>query len=525
MKMNRFGKTLLCLAVLLAALFCASAALAEAKIAFTPETPKVGEYVDITVTPDREGVAEVRYELSTPEGVVCKYDSKKTKPSAHLTASFRPREEAEYTLTVTLVYGKKDTEPVSVTIPVSGTAEAEDTSDIVYSQKDGWWHKTVYCKKPYETLERGGCAIFSLSHILHRLGYTGEEVQPASLATANSRFYIEGRGTDNGGLINKAAGQYGFITQEDLVLSEKEAAWALRHGDLFTFGIVLGHIAMIDGISEDGTLVHVVDSAPGATFERKNDKRYRTNGHIYFQKEDGSFEEAKTADELPGIRWFFETDDYGGMSYWMDLHYCLTYNKHAGLRLIRKPWLKSGDATVSSLEYTGTMASKVKTGSEEAVRVSTADLSWTTDGADGPRIAVVTNKKGTNLVDGNSKTLERYAKKLSPGTMLMVLGVDDSLCYVFWKDTFCYVSRKDVDLLPVSPSGFATGLLTMGGKASGTAKVVLRATPKAKGAKVAELTVGTPVAIAETGAEWTLVEGKGYRGWVQNKYMTPDKEE
>ena len=35
-----------------------------------------------------------------------------------------------------------------------------------------------------------------------------------------------------------------------------------------------------------------------------------------------------------------ETGEYGGMSYWMDLHYCLTYNKHAGLRLIRRQHLR-----------------------------------------------------------------------------------------------------------------------------------------------------------------------------------------
>ena len=109
--------------------------------------------------------------------------------------------------------------------------------------------------------------------------------------------------------------------------------------------------------------------------------------------------------------------------------------------------------------------------------------------------------------------------------MMMVLSVEDDLCYVFWKDTFCYIARKDVDLLPVYSSGFSTGLLSMNGKTSGTAKVVLRYTPKAKGAKVAELTIGTPVTIVETGDKYTLVEGKGYRGWVQNTYLTPDQKQ
>ena len=106
MKMTRFWKSLLCLAVLLLAMSCASAC-AEVKLSFSPENPRKGDYVDVTVTPEREGYTEIRYELSTPDGVVYKYDSKKEKPSAHLTASFRPREEAVYTLTATVVYGKK----------------------------------------------------------------------------------------------------------------------------------------------------------------------------------------------------------------------------------------------------------------------------------------------------------------------------------------------------------------------------------------------------------------------------------
>ena len=71
MKMNRLGKTVLCLAVLLMALSAASA-LAEAKLTFSPENPKMGEYVDVTVLPEREGALGVRYELSTSSGVVYK---------------------------------------------------------------------------------------------------------------------------------------------------------------------------------------------------------------------------------------------------------------------------------------------------------------------------------------------------------------------------------------------------------------------------------------------------------------------
>ena len=109
-------KWLLLLAIFSALLFF-SAACAEPEISFRPENPRMGDYVDVTVTPDRENPVSIIWSLSTPEGNV--FSGKETD---HFTASFRPREEAEYTLTVTVSYGKNDTETASVIIPVSGTA-------------------------------------------------------------------------------------------------------------------------------------------------------------------------------------------------------------------------------------------------------------------------------------------------------------------------------------------------------------------------------------------------------------------
>jgi Bacterial SH3 domain. len=509
MKLNKHGIAAVFLGLLLS-VFCACAA-AEAKLTFTPETPRAGDYVDVTVTPDREGAVAVRYILETRGGTVVK-----SEDSTHFTASFRPREETVYTLTATLVYGKKDTESVTVTIPVSGTAPAQEGPDVVYSQKDGWW-QMYYSKKHRETLQKGGCAIFSLSHLLQRRGLTGSELQPDALSVRYSRFYIAGRGTDNPGLISQTAGEYGFVTQEDLMETEREIVDCLRRGDLLSFSVVLGHIAMADGISEDGSKVHVVDSAPGATFERKD--RFKTKGHIFWQAEDGSFREAVSAEDLPGIRWFFETGEYGGMSYWLDTPYCA----YRGMRLVREPWLTLENTPVTP-EYVGALISKVSLG-EESICVPTASLVWNTSGESGSRIAVVTAKKGTNLLDGNKKPLKRYSGRLPAGTMLMVLGVEDDLCYVFWKDTFGYLSRKDVDLLSAEEGSFSTGLVSMNGKTAGTAKVTVRRNSGAKAARVTEWTIGTPVAVVKSEENYVQVEAKGLRGWIPKKYLTPDAAE
>ena len=523
--MNRFGKTVLCLAVLLLVLAGSSAA-ADAKLSFSPENPRLGDYVDITVIPEREGVQEVIYELSTPDGFSAESDKaedkkkdKTFKDILHLTASFRPRKEAEYTLTVTLVYGKKDEETVSVSIPVSGTAPAQEGADVVYSQKDGWWADKVYSAKHHRSVQKSGCALFALSHALQRRGITDEAVRPDKLAESYSRFYINERGTDNEGLTRQAAEDYHFITQADLIESEREIADCLRRGDLLSFMIVTGHIALADGISEDGTKVHIVDSATGATFERKD--KWKTKGRIYYRLEDGSFQEVDTPEQLPGNRWFLETAEYGGMAYWLDLSYCA----HQGMRLIRSPWLtartEEGEQSVIP-EYAGALITKVDL-EKEGTRLPTRNLAWTTDGADSPQVALVTNKKGSNLLDGNGKTLKRYSGKLPVGTMLIVLKADDDLCYVFWKDCFCYISRKNVDLLPVQQEAFSTGIVSMNGKTAGTAKVTARNTTSPKSSPVADWTIGTPVAVVKKDGDYLQVEGKGRRGWIHQKYFTADE--
>ena len=524
--MRRITGTLLTLAAILLVLSGASA-LADAKLSFTPEAPRAGDYVDITVIPEREGVQDVIYELTAPDGFSARSDQaedkkkdKTFKDILHLNASFRPRQETEYTLTVTLIYGKKDTETVSTVIPVSGAAPAQEAPDVVYSQKDGWWADKVYSAKHHRSVQKSGCALFALSHALQRMGASGEAVRPDKLAEAYSRFYINERGTDNEGLTRQAAEDYHFVTQADLIESEREIADSLRRGDLLSFMIVTGHIAMADGISEDGTKVHVVDSATGATFERKD--RWKTKGSVYYQKEDGSFEEVSTPEELPGNRWFLETAEYGGMAYWLDLSYCA----HQGMRLIRQPWLTAktadGEQAVTP-EYAGALITKVNL-TPEGVRLPSRDLAWTTEGADGPKIAAVTAKKGTNLLDGNGKALKRYGNKLPAGTMMIVLKAGDDLCYVFWKDVFCYVSREAVDLLPVKQDAFSTGLVSANGKTAGTAKVSVRSSTNPKSTEVAQWTIGTPVAVISKAGDYLQVEGKGRRGWINQKYFTPDPE-
>ena len=60
---------------------------------------------------------------------------------------------------------------------------------------------------------------------------------------------------------------------------------------------------------------------------------------------------------------------------------------------------------------------------------------------------------------------------------------------------------------------------------TGSAKVTVVSSTEKKAVKVTEWPVGTPVTIVETGKEYTLAEGKGYRGWIPNENLTLDTAE
>ena len=500
--MRRFRKILFCAALLLLMLLFTSA-LAEVRVSVTPESPKMGEYVDVQVKPEREGATAVRYDLSTENGPVFKGED-----DSHFTASFRPREEAVYTLTVTVVYGKKDVETASVTIPVSGQAPVQMGRDVLYSQKDGWWHSKTYSKTHKRSVEKAGCAIFTLSHALQRMGFEDEELMPDALALKYSRMYIANRGTDNERLLTTAGRDFGFETHQDLIESEKELTTWYKRGCYFSFMIVNGHIALSDALSSDGTKAHIIDSAPGATYERMK------NGVFYYQKEDGGFAEASSPEQIPGCRYFFETREYGGLEYWLPLSYCAKQ----GMRPIRAAWMTYGGEPVTEVEYAGAMVTKVAT-TGEAQRVNTRDLQWTTTGSDKPLVAMVSKKKGTPLLDGTGKKKDGFNKNVGYGVTLLVLEITDNTCYVAYKDVFGYLSRDAVEILEVSQEHFGTGLIAINGRTAGTSPVAVRQEASMKSKSIGEWKPGTPVAVAAKSGEFYLVEGKGLRGWVQEKYL------
>ena len=476
-------------------------ALCETSVSFSPAAPRVGDYVDVTVITNGEDFKGIRYSLSRDGESL--FSGRKTED--RLTASFRPRREGIYTLEVTVLLRGNRTETASVTIPVSGSAPVQCGKDIVYSQMDGWWHNTYYSKEYKRTLESSGCAVFTVSHALQRLGIVGDAVLPDMLAYVYHKCYIEGVGTGTEALVTQTGLDFGFDTAHDPVRKEDEIVSFLSRGDLFCLGIVNRHVVLADGIDPESRKVHIVDSAPGITFSKLKAVP------VYIRDSAGTWQAIRSADEIPDIRWFFETSQFGGSGYWLDLKDCAA----RGMRLIRRPWLTldtgSGRVNVSP-EWFGTVQSAVVMNGE-TISVSTGSLNWFCDGAAGPQLAV-TVKNRVPITHRNGTPVEKYLP-LSRGCVLAVLWANEERVYVYWRGTYGYLKRSEVELFSVPNETYQSAVIVAEGKAAVKART--KADPGS--AVAAEWPEGTEVVILDRSGSYCLVEARGCRGWIPEKNL------
>lgn len=493
-------KILLFLPVLLMTVLAAAAVRAEVRVSAVPETARAGDIIDIRVETDGSPLHVVYILKNNGETVFS------GKEDDHFRASFRPRREGEYVLEARVSFEDGTSETESVTVSVSGTREPEQGGETVYSQKDGWWKNAPYSKSD---LDNAGCAVFTLSHALQRMGWKGEDVLPEQLAQTYRKCYTK-NGTANARLIYQASQVYGYTTATGLYKQKTELRDALRNGDMFSFGIVLGHIALMRGISEKGDKVLITDSAPSATFERIK------KGKIYYL-EDGEYKEAHDPGDIPGSRYYFETGYYGGLEYYMDLEYCA----RRGGRLIRPSWLfyqGSDGRTGAELIQIGTGMSVISVNGRKQ-SVPTRELFW--GEGEKPLLAVVTEKKNILLRNAEGKR----AGTIPPCTILPVLKEEEDAFYVQYGDLRGYVRKNAVETVEPLQGEIRTGRISVNGSTSGRASVKMRFGPSEKHKVMGNWKTGTEVCvIAESDGFWQ-VEGKGMRVWVHRDYLTPDWEE
>lgn len=264
----------------------------------------VGDEMDVTVTCDTQATYRYLVYLNGKKIV----ESEQTPNSV---SGYRPRQAGNYRLEVVAYDAQGSAIGCEAFFTVAENTSGEAAESEPYSQKDGWWLDKKYSKR---NLDSSGCAIFTLSHALHLLGHAGDAATPQALAKTYPMYLAES-GTVTARLLAAAGRDFGFSTQEDKIKSEGEIKRLFGEGAVFSFSVADGHIALAAGLSEDGTKVRVLDSAPSATFERIE------NSFLYTLDAQGNYQAAATLWDIPGAKYYFETNQFGGLTYYMDLSY------------------------------------------------------------------------------------------------------------------------------------------------------------------------------------------------------------
>ncbi len=166
----------------------------------------------------------------------------------------------------------------------------------------------------------------------------------------------------------------------------------------------------------------------------------------------------------------------------------------------------------------------MKTGNQ-AQTVRTGSLQWLCTGEDGPRLAVVTRENGAALTHRNGDAFKDF-RPVPWGRVLCALQTDSERVYVYWRGTFCYVSRSDVDLIAVPEQAYPSAVIRAEGKRPDAVVRSYRQSD-ASGGSAAEWPVGTEVIILDQADGFFFAEGLGCRGWIpadQVKLLRDDTE-
>ena len=473
---------------------------AESWISVMPSEARVGEIVDVNVEKTEEAVSVI-YRLTCDGEPVFTGEE-----DTHFQSSFKPRKEGNYMLEVSIQYNNGDTKTEKAEVAVKGDIGPGTESIQIYSQKDGWWKDKAYSRSD---LENAGCAIFTLSHAIHNMGRSGEETEPEQLALTYRSCYTK-NGTANSRLITRAAEDYGFTTKNGLLKSKTDIKEALKYGDQFSFGIVLGHIALMAGIDLENNKVLIIDSAPSATFERIK------RGKIYYFA-DGEYREASNPKDIPGSRYFFETQYYGGLSYYMDLEYCA----RRGGRLIRPLWLSIQDESgikEAELISLGTGQSTILAGGEK-LTLPTRELKWGLDSE--PKMAIAKDNKSITMWNAENKriaTIPAY-------TLIPVLKMETERACIVYRNNRGYIKLEEVEILEPTGGEYQTGILAVEGKTEGRSQIKVRIGPSEKYRILESWPVGTEVTIVGKEEDFLWVEANNRRGWIKQDFILTEEKD
>ncbi|MBQ6174614.1 MAG: hypothetical protein IJK28_08320 [Clostridia bacterium] len=192
-------------------------------------------------------------------------------------------------------------------------------------------------------------------------------------------------------------------------------------------------------------------------------------------------------------------------------------------------WLEDegGNRMPVTLLNAGTHFCQVRIG-RDLHRVPTASLCYGIDGsvtAD-KRIAYINAKKtGYATMHTRASVKSDVVNRCTTNQIVLVLAVGKKYCKVWCAGDVGYIKRSSLAYYNDTAKDIVQAVMTYKGRTSRSVGINIRQNGKANSRILDEIPCGTPLEVfAVTEDGWTEVEVKGWRCWVQSKYITYENE-
>lgn len=185
----------------------------------------------------------------------------------------------------------------------------------------------------------------------------------------------------------------------------------------------------------------------------------------------------------------------------------------------------TGESSAVEVAYMGVGRSMIRLNGKEKM-VNTVNLKWQTEApedkvlamVDAPRDGYTWMRKAPNTKKTNPKI-----QQIRTNTVLRVIRAGNSWTLVVYEGLCGYVPTSALEFFRNDHTDFETGVLSVKGRTRGSDTVKIRSLD-GSGKILKECMLGTPVAVFDIIDGWAELDGQGFHGMIQSKYVTLARE-
>ncbi len=181
----------------------------------------------------------------------------------------------------------------------------------------------------------------------------------------------------------------------------------------------------------------------------------------------------------------------------------------------------TGISTIVDVVYMGVGRSMVMLDGQKTL-VNTVDLKWQTEAPEEKVLAMVdAPRDGYTWLrrDPNTRITNPKIAQIRTNTVLRVVSAGKNWTKVDYDGLRGYVRSSSLEFFYNDHTDFVAGYLSVKGKTEGRDTVKIRSMDMS-GKILKECKVGTPVTVFDVIEGWVEIDGEGFHGMIQSKYVT-----